>query len=146
MSELKTRGGYAGSNILVVSDNIDHMINQLAKLEPKVTTQMVAETRNAMRKTVRNYRTVFKSITPKKTGALRKSVKVKSKTKKGVTKVSLAWDSPYAGYVNFWKKSPHYKKVTSAYKAKKAKMERDIQKSMVDAQSSFFKKNGIKVK
>ena len=129
MSELKTRGGYAGANILVVSDNIDHMINQLAKLEPKVTTQMVAETRNAMRKTVRNYRTVFKKFTPKKTGALRKSVKVKSKTKKGVTKVSLAWDSPYAGYVNFWEKSPHYKKVTSAYKANRSKLRRDIQKS-----------------
>jgi len=141
-----TRDGYAGANILQVTDNIDDVIKQLAKLEPKVTNELVKETRNAMKKEVRNSRSRFKQMTPKKTGALRKSVKVKSRTKKGVTKVSLYWDSPYAGYVNFWRKSPHYQRVTSAYRANKAKLARDIEKSIIDTQASFFKRNGLKVK
>jgi hypothetical protein len=85
-------------------------------------------------------------MTPKDTGALRKSVKVKSKTKKGATKVSLYWDSPYAGYVNFWRKSPHYQRVTSAYRANKARLARDIERSIVVAQADFFKRNGLKVR
>ena len=146
MGLFDTRDGYAGANILQVTDNIDDVIKQLAKLEPKVTNELVKETRNAMKKEVRNSRSRFKQMTPKKTGALRKSVKVKSRTKKGVTKVSLYWDSPYAGYVNFWRKSPHYQRVTSAYRANKAKLARDIEKSIIDTQASFFKRNGLRVK
>ena len=146
MGEFDTRGGYAGANILQVTDNIDSVIKQLAKLEPKVTNELVKDSRNAMKKEMRNSRSRFRKMTPKKTGALRKSVKVKSKSKKGVTKVSLYWDSPYAGYVNFWRKSPHYQRVTSAYRANKARLARDIERSIVDAQSDFFKRNGLKVR
>jgi len=145
LSKFKNRSGFAGANIISLSDNVDGVIKQLAKLETKVTNQLVVETRKAIKAEVRNSRTMFKKITPKgKTGALRRSVKVKSRTKKGVTKVSLYWNIFYAGYVNFWKKSPHYKKVTNGYKANKSILERNIKKRIVDTQRVFFNKNGIK--
>ena len=145
MASYDTRGGYAGANIFQATDNIDKVLKQMAKLETKVQNELIKDSRKAMKDTVKSYRTVFRRITPKKSGALRKSVKLKSRSRRGITKVSLYWDSPYAGYVNFWKKSPHYQRVTSGYRSKKAKMARDIESNIVKAQADFFKRNGIKV-
>jgi hypothetical protein len=119
-----TRGGYAGANIFQATDNIDKVLKQMAKLETKVQNELIKDSRKAMKDTVKSYRPKFKKMTPKKTGALRNSVKLKSRSKRGITKVALYWDSPYAGYVNFWKESPHYRRVTSAYRSNKAKMSR----------------------
>ena len=93
MASYDTRGGYAGANIFQATDNIDKVLKQMAKLETKVQNELIKDSRKAMKDTVKSYRTVFRKITPKKTGALRKSVKLKSRSRRGITKVSLYWDS-----------------------------------------------------
>jgi len=131
-------------SVFTATDNIDDVLKQISQLERKVQNQLVTETRKAMRQTVRRYQSFFKKLAPKKTGKLRRSVKIRSRTRKGVTKISLYYNAPYGGYVNFSKKSPNYKKITNGYKSNKSKIEKDIQKSIVDTQRVFFKKNGIK--
>jgi len=145
VARFETRGGYAGANVFTASDNIDDVLKQVSKLETKVQNELIKDSRKALRDTVRSYKPLFKQATPKKTGNLRRSVKLKSRSRRGTTKVSLYWDADYAGYVNFWRESPHYRRVTSAYRSNKAKMARDIESNIVKAQADFFKRNGIKV-
>jgi HK97 gp10 family phage protein len=129
-----------------MSDNIDDVIKAVAKLETQATGEIVRESRKAMRKTMNTYKPFFKSVTPKKTGALRRSVKIKSKSRKGVTKLSMGWGEEYAGYVNFARTSKHSRKITSAYKSMKSKMDRNISGSIVTAQKDYLKTKGFKVK
>jgi HK97 gp10 family phage protein len=131
---------------LVVTDNIDSVIKAIATLEAKAVGDLTRESRKAMRKTMTVYKPFFKSVTPKKTGSLRRSVKIKSKSKKGVTRISLRWEEEYAGYVNFWKESKHSKIVTSAYDSMKPKMDREFSSAISAAQKAYLKSRGFRVK
>ena len=131
---------------LVITDNVDDIIKAVANLESQATTEIIRESRKAMRKQMNTYKPFFKSVTPKDTGALRKSVKIKSKSKKGVTKISMGWEEEYAGYVNFWKESKHSKVVTSAYDSLKPKMDRDISSAIVLSQKNYLRSKGFTVK
>ena len=125
---------------LVVTDNMDSVIKAIATLEAKAVGDLTRESRKAMRKTMTVYKPFFKSVTPKKTGSLRRSVKIKSKSKKGITRISLRWEEAYAGYVNFWKV------VTSAYDSMKPKMDREFSSAISTAQKAYLKSRGFKVK
>ena len=131
---------------LTVTDNVDSVIKAVASLEAKATGDITRESRKAMRKTMNTYKPFFKSVTPKNIGALRRSVKIKSKSKRGVTKLSMGWEEEYAGYVNFWRESKHSKVITSAYDSMKPKMDRDFTKSIVTAQKDYLRGRGFKVK
>ena len=73
-------------------------------------------------------------------------VKIKSKSKKGVTRISLRWEEEYAGYVNFWKESKNSKVVTSAYDSMKPKMDREFSSAISAAQKAYLKSRGFRVK
>lgn len=129
-----------------VSDNVDDMIKMVAKLETQATSEIIRESRKAMKKEMNTFKPFFKSVTPKKTGALRRSVKVKSRSKRGVTKLTMSWGEAYAGYVNFWRESKHYRKVTSGYNSIKAKMDSSISRAIVISQKNYLRSKGFKVK
>ena len=93
-----------------------------------------------------SYKPYFKSVTPKKTGALRRSVKIKSRSKRGVTKLTMGWKEEYAGYVNFDRNKKSARKITNAYKSIKAKMDSGIKRAIVTAQKDYLKSKGFKVK
>ena len=131
---------------LTITDNADSVIKALATLEAKAVGDITRESRKAMRKTMNTYKPFFKSVTPKKTGSLRRSVKIKSRSKRGTTKLTMGWGEDYAGYVNFARTSKHYKRITSAYRARKAKRDRDISNSIITAQKEYLKSRGFKVK
>ena len=67
------------------TDNLDDFIKLLSKIEGKVDTQVIREARKNMRATVRKYVPMAKKMSPKDTGALIKSIKIKSRSKRGVS-------------------------------------------------------------
>ena len=131
---------------IVITDNVDDIIKAVASLEAKATGDMIRESRKAMRKTMNSYKPFFKRVTPKKSGDLRRSVKIKSRSKRGTTKLTMGWAEPYAGYVNFARTSLHSKKITSAYRSMKAKMDRDISSAIVTTQKDYLRSRGFTVK
>ena len=130
----------------MMTDNIDEVIKAVAKLETKAMGDMVRESRKAMRREMNSYKPFFKSVTPKKSGKAKKSVKVKSKSKRGVTKMSMVWDVPYSNPMNFKRGTSSSAKVTNAFKSKKSVMDRDIKFAVVKAQKDYLKSRGFKVK
>jgi len=131
---------------LVITDNVDDIIKAVANLESQATTEIIRESRKAMRKQMNTYKPFFKSVTPKDTGALRKSVKIKSRSRRGATKLTMGGQEDYAGYVNFARTSKHSKRITSAYKSMKAKMDRDISSAIVLSQKNYLRSKGFTVK
>ena len=131
---------------LVITDNVDDIIKAVANLESQATTEIIRESRKAMRKQMNTYKPFFKSVTPKDTGALRRSVKIKSRSRRGATKLTMGWQEDYAGYVNFARTSKHSKRITSAYRSMKAKMDRDISSAIVLSQKNYLRSKGFTVK
>jgi hypothetical protein len=131
---------------LVITDNVDDIIKAVANLESQATTEIIRESRKAMRKQMNTYKPFFKSVTPKDTGALRRSVKIKSRSRRGATKLTMGWQEDYAGYVNFARTSKHSKRITSAYRSMKSKMDRDISSAIVLSQKNYLRSKGFTVK
>jgi len=131
---------------LMMTDNIDKVLKAVAKLEAKATGDMIRESRKAMRRTMTSYKPYFKSVTPKKTGKAKKSIKIKSRSKRGVTKMTMKWDIPYSNPMNFKRGTSSSAKVTNAFKSKKSKLDRDIEQAVVVAQRDYLKSRGFKVK
>jgi len=147
------------------TDNLDDFIKLLSKIEGKVDTQVIREARKNMRATIRKYKPFAKKESPKKTGALIKSIKVKSRSSKGRSTVRLMWAVPYAGPQNFRKTTKtvigsilgvslireterankNEKFATDLFNQKKAELDRQ---GTEDVRSAFVKvlnENGIKV-
>ncbi len=66
--------------LMTVTDDIDSIIKAVAKLENKAMTEMIRESRKAMRKEFKKNKPFLKSVTPVKTRKAKRSVKIKSKT------------------------------------------------------------------
>ena len=58
----------------------------------------------------------------------------------------MSWGEAYAGYVNFWRESKHYRKVSSGYSSIKAKMDSNIKRAIVISQKNYLRSKGFKVK
>ncbi|MEE9352365.1 MAG: HK97 gp10 family phage protein, partial [Thiotrichaceae bacterium] len=106
------------------TDNLDDFIKRLSKLEGKVDTAVIREARKNMRATIRKFKPMAKAASPKATGALIKSIKVKSRSRKGVSTVTLTWAVPYAGPQNFIKAGENEKFATNLYDQQKEVLER----------------------
>ena len=133
-----------------MTDNIDDVIKALSKLEKEATTEVVKESRKAVRASMRSFMPAFKGVTPVDTGTLKRSVKLKSRTRRGVTKISMIWQNKYAGYVNFKRKNkgsqnPNERKITNMYQHLKARMERDITLSLRNVYRRELSKRGFNV-
>tara|TARA_R110002020_G_scaffold125388_3_gene282603 strand:+ start:5092 stop:5556 length:465 start_codon:yes stop_codon:yes gene_type:complete len=84
-------------------DNLDEIVNQMARMEKGVDLEAIRLVRKKMYALMRTYKPLAKRASPKDTGALIKSIKVRSRSRRGVTTVKLVWMVPYAGPVNFRK-------------------------------------------
>ena len=131
---------------MIKTDNLDDFIKMLSKIEGKVDTQVIREARKNMRATIRKYIPIAKKASPKDTGALIKSIKIKSRSKRGVSSVRLLWGVPYAGPLNFRKTGENEKFATDLFNQKKAELDRQGTKDVRDAFVKVLKENGIKVK
>lgn len=147
------------------TDNLDDFIKLLAKIEGKVDTAVIREARKNMRATIRKYKPLAKKESPKDTGALVKSIKVRSRSRKGISKVSLIYTVPYAGPQNFRKTTkkvigsafgislireteranPNEKFLTDFFNQKKEELDRQGTKDVRDAFVKVLTENGIKV-
>ena len=127
------------------TDNLDDFIKLLSKIEGKVDTQVIREARKNMRATIRKFKPMAKKLSPKKTGALIKSIKVKSRSSKGRSTVTLMWAVPYAGPQNFVKAGENEKFATDFYADQKKKLDREGTKDVRDAFVKVLTENGIKV-
>ena len=73
-------------------DNLDDILKNMASMERSVELEVIRDARKRLRATVRSYTSIFKKATPKKSGALAKSIKVKSRSSRGVSTVQMTWD------------------------------------------------------
>ena len=84
-------------------DNLDDILKNMASMERSVELDVIRDARKRLRATVRSYTSIFKKATPKKSGAAIKSIKVKSRSRRGVSTVTMNWNVSYAGFANFKK-------------------------------------------
>tara|TARA_R110002167_G_scaffold22755_1_gene81218 strand:+ start:1704 stop:2183 length:480 start_codon:yes stop_codon:yes gene_type:complete len=151
-------------------DNLDDVMKQLAKMADDSGTVVIREARKNMKATLRKYLPVFKSVTPRQSGNMAKSLKIRSRSRRGVTQLSMMWDikapapkpkegkeAPkkakkskkfinYSGFVNFGtanKKSPLF--ASDKFNEIKSSIDAEGLEDVKDAFRKVFKANGIKV-
>lgn len=131
-------------------DNLDSVLAGLAKLENAAGTEVLREARKLMRATIRKdipkYKKLVKDHTEKRSGDLIKSIKIKSRSRRGLSNVKLIFTVPYAGYLNF---TEGYK--TNSFASDQYNSDKDIleQQGLNDVKKSFstiFDKYGVKYK
>lgn len=127
-------------------DNLDDIIDQMASMERAVELDVIREARKRLRATVRRFMPIFKKATHKKTGASIKSIKVKSRSRRGVSTVTLNWGVAYAGYANFNKGQSAERFASEAFFKHKQEMDEQGLKDVKGSFEMMFKKHGVKVK
>jgi len=109
----------------VNTDNLDEVVNQLAKMERAVELEIIREARKRMRAIMRSLMPAVKGVSPVNTGALKKSVKVQGRSRRGVSTVKLIWRVMYAGPINFKKGNKSEKFATDFWNQKKEQIDQD---------------------
>ena len=127
-------------------DNIDSIIKATAELENKAVTEMLRENRKAIRRVFNNNKPYFKQHTPKRSGKASKSIKVRSRSRKGVTRMTMLWNVPYSNPMNFKRGTSSSKVVTSSFRNKRSKIESEIKRAVVTSQKDYLKSRGFRVK
>lgn len=131
-------------------DNLDSVIKGLSKLNNSVGLEVIRDARKRMRSTVRKYIPIYKKVTKAntitRTGDMVESIKVKSRSRRGVSKVELKFTVPYAGYLNFTKGYETEGFASEEYKKDKDILEREGLKDVKEAFKTVFNKYGIKFK
>jgi len=131
-------------------DNIDQVMKALTKIGKGNGQEIIVEARKGLNKVVADMIPAFKAATPKDTGALRGSLKKRSRTSKGITRVQMVWDQPegntYGSYVNFAKNGSGYRKISNLYKAYKWRMDQTSREAIRKAMKTVFEKHGFTVK
>lgn len=77
-----------------VENNIDYILRSLEKFGKAVEIQTRA--RRYMVSNMKRYKRKFAEATPVRTGAAKKSIKIKSRTKRGVTRIRMIWTATTA--------------------------------------------------
>jgi len=131
---------------ITVTDNIESILKATAQLENKAVTEMVRENRKAMRKVFNNYKPYFKQNTPKKSGKASKSIKVRSRSRRGRTKLTMYWNVPYSNPMNFKRGTSSSRVITNSFRNKKNKLDSDIKKAIITSQKQYLKSRGFTVK
>ena len=130
-----------------VETNVDQVIKALAKMDNQATGKFIQQGRNVLRAEARRQMPTYRAITPADTGALKRALKVKSRSKKGVTKVSLVWlDNRYGSYVNNAKESPHLHLFTNKFRSLKQQSDARVTAGLEGVFVKFMNDNNIKVK
>lgn len=124
-------------------DNLDEIIGVLAKLETSVELEVIRDARKRMRATVRKYIPIYKKVSPKRSGDLIKSIKVKSRSKRGISRVELSFLVSYAGFANFTKNIESDGFASDQYKKDKDALERQGRKDVRESFEATFNRLGI---
>ena len=129
---------------MVHLDNEKEIFAAFAKMEKP--NAGIVEARKELKKVANKYKKPFKAATPTgPTGDLKRSVKVKSKSKRGMTFITLLWEVDYAGYVNFWKKSAHSEFVTMKFNMLKPRLDTEGRAAINKGMTTALTKAGFKV-
>jgi len=126
-------------------DNLDDAINQFAKMEKAVEMEVIRESRKRMRAIMRKLIPSVKKSSPKKTGDLVKSIKVQSRSKRGLSKVKILWKVPYAGPLNFKKGQSAEKYASDLWDKKKESLDNEGSEVVKQVMRQVLEKNGVKV-
>ena len=128
-------------------DNLDDVLKGMAKLETAVTTEVIREARKNILAIMRKSLPTFKANTPiGTTGNMRKSLKLKSRSRRGKTSVRVYWTVSYAGYVNFWQQNKSSGWFASEkFKQLKGQMDREGVDGVRDAFKKVLNEHGVKV-
>ena len=127
-------------------DNMDEVLANLAKLEKSVDIEAIREVRKKFKAIVRKYMPRFKKATPKQTGAMIKSIKMKSKSSRGVTRIKMSYLIPYAGVTNQSNKNKKSRQfANNEYRQDKKAIEAEGEKAMKQVFTDIFESRGIKV-
>lgn len=127
-------------------DNLDDVIKQMAKMEKAVELEVIREVRKKFRATMRKLVPTAKKASPIKTGQLRKSIKVKSRSKRGLTKVQVKWLIAYAGPLNFKKGQAAEKYATDLWQKEKPGLDKKGFQIVRETMKQVMEKYGVKVK
>jgi hypothetical protein len=127
-------------------DNLDDVIKQMAKMEKAVELEVIREVRKKFRATMRKLVPTAKKASPIKTGQLRKSIKVKSRSKRGLTKVQVKWLVAYAGPLNFKKGQAAEKYATDLWQKEKSGLDKKGFQIVRETMKQVMEKYGVKVK
>ena len=126
-------------------DNLDEVLKQFAKMEKAVELEVIRESRKAFRAIYRKFVPVVKKGSPKKTGALVKSIKIQSRSKRGRSTVKIIWGVPYAGPRNFKKDQATERFAQDIWDQNKQSLDRQGEKVVKAVMKQVLEKNGIKV-
>jgi hypothetical protein len=126
-------------------DNLDDVINQLAKMEKAVELEIIREARKRFRSVMRKLVPTAKKASPKDTGNLIKNVKVKSRSKRGVSTVKVDWQVPYAGPLNFKKGQSAEKFASELWQKEKDSLDQKGAAIVKEVFKDVLKKHGVKV-
>jgi hypothetical protein len=126
--------------------NLDEIIKGMAKLDKVVDTEVIREVRKNMRATMRKYIPLVKKISPKDTGEMIKSIKLKSRSRRGVSKVSIQWGVPYAGPLNFKKGQSAERYASDFWDKKKEELEQQAIEDIKKGFKDILGKHGIEVR
>ncbi len=131
-------------------DNMDSVLKGLAKLDKSVGSETIRDARKRMKSTVKKYIPLFRKLTKektiKRTGDLVKSIKVRSRSRRGATTIKLIFSVPYAGFVNFTQDTATSNYASEEYENQKKILERQGREDIKEAFKATFKKYGIKFK
>ena len=126
-------------------DNLDSVLKQMAQMEKAVELEVIREARKKMRAVMRSLVPLAKRSSPKDTGQLIKSVKVKSRSRRGVSSARVVWMIPYAGPVNFKKGQSAEKFATDLWQQEKAKLDSQGASLVKDTFKEVLERHGVKV-
>ena len=128
-------------------DNMDDVLANMARLEKSVDIEVIREVRKSFKAIVRKYVPRFKKASPKKTGQLIKSIKIKSRTRWGLTKIRMIYLAPYAEVTNRSnqnKKSRQF--ANKEYQKNKKAISHEGTRAIRQVFKEVFERHGVKVK
>lgn len=127
-------------------DNLDDVMRTFAKLEKAAELEAIREARKRMRAVMRSLTPLVKRSTPKDTGVAAKSVRVKSRSRRGVSSARIQWDAFYAGFLNFKKNQSGEKFATDLWNQEKDRLEKEGEELATESMKVVLERHGIKVK
>lgn len=128
-------------------DNMDSVLANMARLEKSVDIEVIREVRKKFKAIVRKYVPRFKKTTPKQTGDLIKSIKIRSRSRRGVTTTRMTYNVPYAPFANLSFDNERSRLFANKqYKQDQDNISDEGTKAIRQAFKETFDKHGIKVK
>lgn len=126
-------------------DNLDEVVKAMAKMEKAVELEVIREVRKRFRAAIRKLIPSAKEASPVDSGDLKKSIKVQSRSRRGISKVKLIWKVMYAGPVNFKKEQKSNRYATDLWDQKKDPLDQEGNTIVRSVFKEVLENHGVKV-